>query len=137
MGRLWAALFFLMAILALAQAEDARSQPPLDKESMDCLSCHMESIPMHFCDMKGCDHPIGNIYEASALRNRGLRPAHSLPPFIRLVSGRIGCTTCHVPFSQQDHELFAELRRNYPAVPDPMLVTENRRSELCLACHVK
>ena len=61
----------------------------------------------------------------------------SLDPAIRLIDGRIGCGTCHVPYTEANHQTLSNERSAFPSVPDPLLVMDNRRSELCLECHIK
>jgi predicted CXXCH cytochrome family protein len=68
------------------------------------------------------DHPIGVTYP----QNRpDYRPAAFVVKAkkIRLPDGRIECVSCHDP-------------HNDSGVPD-LLVMSNRRSSLCLACHIK
>lgn len=128
--------FLLIFLAALLAPGDAGAQE-LDKESLDCLLCHPESFPAQVCMLMDCDHPVGNDYVVASMRNKGLTPPFALPPPVRLINNRIGCTTCHIPFSEQSHASMTARRRSYPAVPDPMLVMENRHSELCLSCHRK
>lgn len=113
----------------------AGAQLPLasvDAASAECLSCHKDSItvnePLRVCHQGDCDHPIGSSYEALSSRNRGLVPAASLDPALRLSGGKMGCLTCHVPYAAAGHET---------ADADPMLVIENTGSSLCVACHRK
>jgi len=46
---------------------------------------------------------------------------YDLPRELRLYDGKIGCGTCHNAFSKEKS----------------MLVINNRRSRLCLECHIK
>jgi len=68
------------------------------------------------------DHPIGVRYPA---RRGGYRPAAFVEAKgkMRLPDGRIECVTCHDPHN----------RSGFPK----MLVMTNRRSALCLNCHLK
>ena len=68
------------------------------------------------------DHPIGVPYPA---RRAGYRPAAFVQAQgrMRLPDDRIECVTCHDP-------------HNRSGVPK-MLVMTNRRSALCLNCHMK
>ncbi|MBI5970861.1 MAG: hypothetical protein HY884_06875, partial [Deltaproteobacteria bacterium] len=50
-----------------------------------------------------------------------LRDLDMLPKQIKLFGGKIGCATCHDPFSKGHSRL----------------VISNRKSALCLACHRK
>ncbi|MFQ5328996.1 MAG: hypothetical protein ACE5D4_03285 [Thermodesulfobacteriota bacterium] len=96
---------------------------PLDSESTRCLSCHNDSVPYDTAD----HHPVGVAYSKAATLN----------PSIQLFNGRVGCATCHVPYSKADHQTLTERRSAIPSIPDPLLIMDNRRSELCQACHNK
>ena len=92
--------------------------------------------PLRVCHQGDCDHPIGASYEALSGRNRGLVTPARLDPAIKLVDGKMGCLTCHVPFVEADHETVAA-SRGEGVQPDPMLVIDNTGSGLCVACHRK
>ena len=115
----------------------------LDQDSIQCLSCHDAAIAtdvtLQVCSLPNCDHPLGVDYVLAATTNHGLRQPLNLDPSINLVNNNIvSCVTCHVPYSAADHSILTAMRRTvYPASPDPMLVMDNRRSELCLGCHLK
>lgn len=114
----------------------------LDPDSVECLSCHDASVAsdvtLQVCPLPGCDHPVGVDYVMAASSNYGLRQPFDLDPSIKLVNNNIGCTTCHVPYSPDDHTILSTMRGTvYPESPDPMLVMDNRISELCLGCHRK
>lgn len=68
------------------------------------------------------DHPIGVEYPASG---RGYRPLTIVlaEGVVRLPEGRLECVSCHDPHNA--------------AGVEKMLVKSNRRSALCLSCHVK
>jgi predicted CXXCH cytochrome family protein len=68
------------------------------------------------------DHPIGVEYPAHA---KGYRSRSEVAGAGKIVlpEGRIECISCHDPHNQSGVE--------------KMLVQSNRRSALCLACHVK
>lgn len=67
------------------------------------------------------DHPIGVPYPSSP---REYRPSVFVETKgIRLPEGRIECISCHDPHNQTGMA--------------GMLVTSNRRSALCLTCHIK
>ncbi len=101
------------------QAEGAT----LDSESIRCMSCHNENTPFDTAD----HHPVGVAYSE----------ATPLDPLIRLFNNRIVCGSCHVPYSEANHQTLSDERSAFPSIPDPLLVMDNRRSELCLACHNK
>ncbi len=114
----------------------------LDPDSIECLSCHDASVAsdvtLQVCSLPDCDHPLGVDYVMAASSNYGLRQPFDLDPSIKLVNNNIGCATCHVPYSPDDHTILSAMRGTvYPESPDPMLVMDNRRSELCLGCHRK
>lgn len=104
----------------------------LDGASLDCLACHEGSVGSAAgFQIAGQDvltfqghnlsHPVGVDYAAAASRNRELRSIDDLSPMISLYEGKVGCTSCHNPFSEE---------------PD-MLVFSNQGSALCLECHLK
>ncbi len=70
----------------------------------------------------GSDHPVGVDYPQL---NKGFRPITSVVASgtVVLPNARVECTSCHDP-------------HNLSGV-DPMLVTSNARSALCLTCHKK
>lgn len=114
----------------------------LDPDSAQCLSCHdaavATDVTLQVCSLPNCDHPFGVDYVMAASDNHGLRQPFDLDPSIKLINNNIGCTTCHVPYSTEDHAILSAMRKTvYPASPDPMLVMDNRISELCLGCHLK
>lgn len=118
--------------------------PPLiDRESVECIGCHEANImitgdeQLVVCHSGGdCGHPIAIDYAALSARSPVLVKSADLNPAVRLVNGRIGCTTCHVPYSEIDHEIMSAKRAD-TSVPDPLLVMDNAASALCSACHKK
>lgn len=127
--------FFLLLI-------PVESRSALDRASIECLGCHDASIAsdvtFKICSEPDCDHPIGVDYMTLASSNHGLISPFSLPPSIKLVDGSIGCGTCHTPYRNNSvHNVYSSLRSLYPQIADPMLVMDNRKSELCFACHAK
>lgn len=104
----------------------------LDRFSLECLECHDGLIgPDPGYRVLGDEsltyrermlsHPIGVDYREAARRSRHLKPMETLPPLISLYEGKVGCGSCHNPYSR-------ELG---------MLVFSDRRSALCLSCHDK
>jgi predicted CXXCH cytochrome family protein len=104
----------------------------LDKVSLECLACHEGSVgPVVTFQTAGqatlsfqgrnFSHPIGMDYAEAASGNRELRSMDDLSPMISLYEGKVGCTSCHSPFSKEAD----------------MLVFSNRGSALCLECHLK
>jgi len=69
------------------------------------------------------DHPIGIPYPANNTRDFRPEAFVKAEGKIRLPEGRIECISCHDPHNQSG--------------VDKMLVMSNRRSALCLACHIK
>ena len=128
-------------LLSLAAAASAQLPlAPVDAASVQCFECHQDSVtvnePLRICHQGDCDHLIGASYAALSSKNRGLTPSERLDPAIKLTDGKIGCLTCHVPYSEADHEAVAAARVE-GAQPDPMLVMDNTGSRLCVACHKK
>ena len=112
--------------------EDSSLAQILDRVSMECLSCHDGVIASDASykivgedavtyQRDGLSHPIGMDYRRSALRGRELRPVETLSPYIALYDGKVGCASCHNPYSGQHR----------------MLTMNNTGSALCLECHIK
>jgi len=121
-----AALLLLLTLPPYAPAGPV----PLDRDSTECLSCHGKTTSFDTAN----HHPVGIDY----MRVRpGFKEPVSLDPAIRLINGRIGCATCHIPYGESNHRALAEKRSALPAIADPLLTVDNRKSQLCLACHSK
>ncbi len=104
----------------------------LDPVSLDCLSCHSDSVApigdLNIADSgayrytgSGRSHPIGIDYALAVSKNNELRSLEELSPDISLYGGKVGCGSCHSPYSHRDM----------------MLVMGMGRSALCLECHLK
>lgn len=112
--------------------DNSRYADVLDSVSVECLECHDGVIASDASykvqggdalayQRAGLSHPIGMDYNEAALEDRELRPVNLLSPYITLYDGKVGCASCHNPYSRQ--------RR--------MLVISNNGSALCLECHIK
>ena len=108
----------------------------VDGESRNCLSCHDDvtvTVPsfnessMQRANRwnKMTDHPIGMEYSRVAMSGTYRAKSYVYPLNqdigIRLFEGKVGCGSCHSPYSNQKSNL----------------VMENRKSELCKQCHDK
>ncbi len=107
----------------------------IDPLSKQCLSCHDGSFGsavtlntgqwQHRSSLINHDsgsHPIGIDYEAARLARgarNDLRPIDEVDRRITFYNGRVGCGSCHNPYSRIEKKL----------------VMSNRRSALCFACH--
>jgi len=104
----------------------------IDRRSLDCLGCHAELHPMMGSDgvrraslfggssAMGLSHPIGVELDATSARSgRPMAWQPARDPRIRLLDGRVGCPSCHNPFSTAPKKL----------------VVDNRGSRLCFGCH--
>src|SRR3990170_3603683 len=136
----YAPAVILLALLALSGSPDFSEA--MDRESMECLGCHdaavATDVTFQVCSEPDCDHPFGIDYRSLSFSNHGLKSPNMLPQPIKLVNNSaIGCGTCHVPFKSQDHSILSSMRNLYPEIPDPMLVMDNRQSQLCFGCHTK
>lgn len=109
----------------------------IDETSKNCVSCHDGSYASsvsistgvwghssNYRDMgPGRKHPIGIDYEEARQRSgrkTDLRPVTMVDPRIQFFDGKIGCGSCHNPYSSLENDL----------------VISNRRSTLCFACHM-
>lgn len=112
--------------------DDSQLSQILDPISMECLSCHDGVIASDASykiiggdavtyQREGLSHPIGMDYRKSAMHDRELRPVEALSPYIALYDGKVGCASCHNPYSSQHR----------------MLTMSNAGSALCLECHIK
>ena len=112
--------------------EDSQLAQILDRVSMECLCCHDGVIASDASykiagedavtyQRDGLSHPIGIDYRKAALRDRKLRPVEALSPYIALYDGKVGCASCHNPYS----------------IEHRMLTMNNTGSALCLECHIK
>jgi predicted CXXCH cytochrome family protein len=114
----------------------AEMSQQIDPMSKNCISCHdgtFASSPtilagrwVHEKSLVRHDlgsHPIGMDYEATRF-NRGaktdLRPMTAVDRRIRFFNGRVGCGSCHDPYST----LYKKL------------VMSDEHSKLCLTCHM-
>lgn len=100
---------------------------PLDALSVQCIECHDGTIGKQADYVIGAgyrehlwgSHPIGVDYNQSRMQYRGLSPLSRVNKKIRLFNGRIGCGTCHDPYSKLPGQL----------------VMSNDESKLCRECH--
>ena len=106
--------------------EEKKGGSLLDSFSRECLSCHDGTISkMPSVAVKAgvwrhgtnLSHPIGVRYP----RDGDFISKEFLPERIRLFDEKVGCLSCHDPYTKE---------RN-------LLVINNRRSQLCLSCHRK
>ena len=108
----------------------------IDALSKNCITCHDGSFSSSASFMSGVwihrnglirndrgSHPIGVNYEAARLargRTSDLRPLSAVDRRIRFFSGKIGCGSCHDPYSGIEKGL----------------VMSDHESRLCIACHM-
>ncbi len=112
----------------------------LDALSTQCLKCH-EGFASggRLCHNGDCSHPIGVDYIRLARGNASLVPPSKLDPAMKLIDGKMGCPTCHVPYNKKNHlELYKKRKKVYVKTGvDVMLAVDNNWSGLCVACHLK
>ena len=112
------------------------SSQEIDPISKNCISCHDGSYASSVSIRAGAwrhqkelmshdagSHPIGINYEV-ARASRGkrslLKPAGTIDRRIRLFDGKVGCGSCHDPYSTIEKRL----------------VMSDYQSKLCFACHM-
>lgn len=103
----------------------------IDKTSAECLRCHDGSIASQTSTKIGIgiwehsreetSHPIGVEYPRGPESHNDYVDIRRLPPQIKLIDGKIGCTTCHNPYSKEKGQL----------------VMSNEGSALCVTCHIR
>ncbi len=109
----------------------------IDPISKNCLGCHSGSYASsvtinagswdHGGNFPGPDlarkHPIGIPYKEARFRHgrkTDLRPRDEVDKRINFFDGKIGCGSCHNPYGDGHNKL----------------VMSNRRSALCITCHM-
>jgi len=112
------------------------SSQDIDPMSKNCISCHDGAFAASATIKAGAwtheqsflshdrgSHPIGMNYEAARI-NRGrktdLKPLSAVDRRIRFFDGKVGCGSCHDPYST--------IRKR--------LVMSDENSKLCFSCHV-
>ena len=103
----------------------------IDLYTLQCVECHDRYLDRSFGSFTEgsrsrfnalSNHPVGvSLDRVAHKKPRKFNPPQALPKEIRLFNGKIGCGTCHNAFSNEKS----------------MLVMNNRRSRLCLKCHIK
>ncbi|GMR04625.1 MAG: hypothetical protein BMS9Abin23_0526 [Thermodesulfobacteriota bacterium] len=139
-GFLFAAMFVYLGAVMSFPGPTSAADIVLDRASIECISCHEADVTaesVHVVGGPGHDHPVGVDYVGLAARVPALVKPSELDPALRLVSGRISCVTCHVPYDKKNHLTLAAKRKEMPAIPDPMLNVDNSGSGLCMSCHLK
>lgn len=104
----------------------------LDRLSIFCLNCHDNpdnpeltmpgsGVFVHGSD-NGLSHPIGIDYGEAAWKNRELRD-RDMDPRLVLFDGKVGCCSCHDPYTPGGMELRIGSMTNY--------------TDLCMGCHIR
>ncbi len=105
----------------------------IDELSIRCLNCHdavfaqdslvsnVKSGAYTHKENIGLTHPIGVDYVALASWSGAYTPYVSLDKRIKLFNNKVGCGSCHNPYSTRHFQL----------------VMSNEHSALCYACHRK
>lgn len=112
-----------------AAIESPKRQGAFDSETQLCLSCHdgIVSTDVNMTRTAFSDslsqHPVGvsmaGMQSPLADRNSMLQAPARTDARVRLFDNRVGCNSCHSPFSSEKR----------------LLVMPNRNSDLCLICH--
>jgi len=115
-------------------AESASQE--IDPTSKNCISCHDGAYATSVTIKAGSwthanelvrydmgNHPIGMDYEAARLARGSktdLRPMSTVDRRVRFFNGKVGCGSCHDPYSSIEKRL----------------VMSDAGSKLCFACHL-
>jgi hypothetical protein len=112
---------------------ETEARAMLDQASLQCLGCHDGTVAEAAAFSSpgsgatwqhgqiGLSHPIGVEYSPARSRRSRYRPVAQLDRRVRLFDGKLGCCSCHEPYSDAKHGL----------------VMSNAKSALCLECHQK
>ena len=121
------------------------AQTPAAGSSKLCLSCHDGTVAVGLTVVRGLittsgamaasdilganlstSHPVSMapIDDGSLASSLFTNPPFTRDPSVKLVSGKVECTTCHDP----------HMPRNDPIVP-MFLVRSNSNGAICLGCH--
>lgn len=127
--------------------QQAGAQPLIGSPSKLCLSCHDGTVALGqtvsegLVPVSGALSPASNLgtdmrsshpysFATPMVDTGELRPtlfgspAQTGDPLVRLVQGRVECTTCHDPHTP-----------NFDPVVQKFLVRDSSQGQLCLACH--
>lgn len=105
----------------------------IDPLSLACLDCHGDDtiqktslkigVFNHADANIGMSHPIGMDYETASDGKDDYVQVDSLDKRLKLFDGKVGCCTCHDPYSSQGDAL--------------VIGTPDSYQDLCFACHIK
>jgi hypothetical protein len=113
----------------------------LDSMTLKCLACHRAVFAVggtggfgtrvvntglyhNASGSLGVSHPIGVRYSDIERKKPGdYHRGKDLPKEVQLFGGQIGCATCHDPYSKEHYKLVLE--------------SDDMKSTLCIACHMK
>lgn len=110
------------------------ANPSIDEISAQCLACHdgfnakaagvsiASPRPFCFCPEEKTGHSIGVDYESARGKTHELKPAGSLRAAVKLFDGKVGCGSCHDPYSKNRKML---------------VVPMTDKNNLCVECHIK
>ncbi|VAX22453.1 hypothetical protein MNBD_NITROSPINAE04-1127 [hydrothermal vent metagenome] len=103
---------------------------PIDSVSAACLECHDGSVSIDTfsnTSLSGSlvqhsgasSHPIGLNYAEKAQADRSYNPPAALPKEVILPEGKVGCVSCHQPYTENHGKLSVS----------------RDGSRLCFSCH--
>ena len=105
------------------EGQGSRGSAALDAESSSCLSCHDEALAQASPHLSE-SHPIGpkaRLDRGDLVGDVRLAQPDSIDRRVRVFGQAVGCGSCHSLYSQYDN----------------LLVMSNRKSRLCLTCHLE
>ncbi len=124
----------------------------MDEEAEACINCHNgvtathitiknAEAPIQIRGFRTVNHPVGMSYDYYVSKKpMGYRPRSILDANIRFVDGKVTCISCHELKSDELQGLAyasSNLRSNEDCTASNQLTTGPRKTDLCMACHIK
>ncbi len=127
----------------------------MDKVAEACINCHngvtathivtkSAEEPMHIRGFQTVNHPVGMMYDYYVSKKpMGYRRRSILNENIKFVDGKVTCISCHELKSDEFQEVayaannLSNLGGDKDCTASNKLTTGSRKTDLCMACHIK